>query len=142
MRLARLVYLAAMLAGMFLLALAGSTTVAARSSGAAGAATPTVKVITFDADVNPVTASYVDRGIEAAQRDGDAALVILLNTPGGRLDSMQQITQDILNSPVPVIVYVWPRGGWAASAGVFITYSAHVAAMSPGSSIGAAHPVF
>src|SRR3954453_14689812 len=78
MRLLRVFYLATMLAGMLMLAVAGTHTQAA---AAAQGDTPTVKVITFDADVNPVTASYVDRGIAAAERDGAAALVILLTTP-------------------------------------------------------------
>ncbi|HUS14004.1 MAG TPA: nodulation protein NfeD, partial [Chloroflexia bacterium] len=148
MRYLRLLYVTCLAGGYLLLATAGPLSAWAGTAtratdpvlpGAQGA--PAVRVITFDADVNPVTAAYVKRGIELAEHDQNALLVIRLNTPGGRLDSMEAITQGILNSHVPVMVYVSPAGAWAASAGVFITYAAHVAVMAPGSSIGAAHPV-
>jgi membrane-bound serine protease (ClpP class) len=153
MRLLRLLYLSCLSVGYLLMVAVGPATAWAgnaeplptnsnHSTAPAAAATPVARVLTFDADVNPVTAGYVRRGIQEATRDGDSIVVILLNTPGGDLGSMQQITQDIVNSAVPVMVFVWPHSGWAASAGVFITYSAHVAVMAPGSSIGAAHPVF
>ncbi|HMA34665.1 MAG TPA: nodulation protein NfeD [Chloroflexia bacterium] len=152
MRLLRLLALSCLFVGYVLLMAAGPLRAWAAADGApagalapsprVAAGAPVVRVLTFDADVNPVTAAYVKRGIALAEQDGDAMLVILLNTPGGQLDSMEQITQGIVNSQVPVMVYVWPSAGWAASAGVFITYAAHVAVMAPGSSIGAAHPVF
>ncbi len=100
-----------------------------------------VLVITVDGPINPVTAGYIDKGIaEAAERGADL-LVLRLDTPGGLMSSMRTIVKSIMASPVPVAVYVSPSGARAASAGVFITMAAHVAAMSPGTNIGAAHPV-
>jgi len=89
----------------------------------------------------PPVADYVHRGIEVAQRDGAAFVLLELSTPGGLMTSAQEIVEAILESPVPVVVYVTPSGTHAASAGAFITLSAHVAAMAPGTRIGAAHPV-
>jgi len=98
-------------------------------------------LITLDGPINPGSASYVTRGLETAAKR-DAALVILrLDTPGGLASSMRIMVKAILNSPVPVAVFVGPRGAGAASAGVMITISGHVAAMAPGTNIGAAHPV-
>jgi membrane-bound serine protease (ClpP class) len=91
--------------------------------------------------INPAVAEFVRESIERADRDGMAALVIELDTPGGLLPSTRVIVKDILAAPVPVIVYVSPSGAGAGSAGVFITLAAHVAAMAPGTNIGAAHPV-
>lgn len=101
------------------------------------------KVVSLRVDqaITPVTADYIHRGIEKASAENAACLLIHLNTPGGLLSSTRQIVGDILESPVPVIVYVSPGGARAGSAGVFITLSAHVAAMAPGTNIGAAHPV-
>ena len=100
-----------------------------------------VHILTADADVNPVLARYIDRGIDEAERTDARAVVIKLDTPGGLVTSMEDIVQRIQSSKVPVIVYVSPSGGKAASAGTFITMSAHVAAMAPGTRIGAAHPI-
>jgi membrane-bound serine protease (ClpP class) len=100
-----------------------------------------VHILTADADVNPVLARYLDRGIDEAEDTDAKAVVIQLDTPGGLVTSMEDIVQRIQSSEVPVIVYVAPSGGKAASAGTFITMSAHVAAMAPGTRIGAAHPV-
>jgi len=91
--------------------------------------------------INPVTADYLDRAVGRAEADGAAALILQLNTPGGLMDSMRSMTGRILNAGVPVIVWVGPPGARAASAGVFITYSAHVAAMAESTNMGAAHPV-
>jgi membrane-bound serine protease (ClpP class) len=110
-------------------------------SSAARADSPKIEVLTVNGTIVPVVASYIDRGISRAESEGAAACIIELNTPGGLLNATEDIVQRILNAKVPVIVYVTPRGGWAASAGTFITISAHVAAMAPGTSIGAAHPV-
>src|SRR5438477_2644311 len=104
-------------------------------------AAPVVKVIDFDAEVNPITDGYVKRAIADAEQANAAALIIRLNTPGGLMTSMDNITQAILNSRVPVIAYVSPTGARAASAGVFITYASHIAAMAPATNIGSAHPV-
>jgi membrane-bound serine protease (ClpP class) len=91
--------------------------------------------------INPATLDYIRTGVEHAEKSSAEALIILLDTPGGLLSSMKEIVKLILNSPVPVIIYVYPNGATATSAGVFITLSANIAAMAPGTSIGAAHPV-
>jgi membrane-bound serine protease (ClpP class) len=100
-----------------------------------------VNLVTIDGPIGPVTARIIDKTIDTSVEDGAEALIIELNTPGGLDESMRLITKKILNSQVPVMVYVSPSGSRAASAGVFITLSAHVAAMTPGTNIGAAHPV-
>jgi len=100
-----------------------------------------VHVVHVNGPINPLIAEYVSDGIEAAQDDNAAALVIELDTPGGLMESTRIITKAILASEVPVIMYVSPQGARAASAGVFITYACHVAAMAPSTNIGAAHPV-
>ena len=106
------------------------------------AASPTnVEVLTVDGTILPVIADYIDRGIGQAEKDGATVCIIELNTPGGLLDSTEKIVQRIMNADVPIVVYVSPKGAWAASAGTFITLSANIAAMTPGTTIGAAHPV-
>ena len=100
-----------------------------------------VDVLTVDGTIVPVIADYIDRGIGQAEEHGATVCIIELDTPGGLLDSTEKIVQRIMNADVPVVVYVSPKGGWAASAGTFITLSAHIAAMTPGTTIGAAHPV-
>jgi membrane-bound serine protease (ClpP class) len=100
-----------------------------------------VDMVTIDGPIGPVTARIIEKAVDASVEDSAEALVIELNTPGGLDESMRIITRRILNSSVPVIVYVSPSGSRAASAGVFITISAHIAAMTPGTNIGAAHPV-
>ncbi|MDP4265581.1 MAG: nodulation protein NfeD [Bacteroidota bacterium] len=95
----------------------------------------------IDGAINPVTATFVQDGIAKAQKENAECLLIHLNTPGGLLKSTRVIVSNILASPVPVIVYVSPAGSQSGSAGVFITLAAHVAAMTPGTNIGAAHPV-
>lgn len=97
--------------------------------------------ISIDGTINPVTASFIADGIEKAKVEKAECLLIHLNTPGGLLRSTRVIVRDLLESPVPVIVYVSPGGAHAGSAGVFITMAAHIAAMAPGTNIGAAHPV-
>src|ERR1044072_4990772 len=97
--------------------------------------------IKLEASINPATADFIHRAIEVAQNDHASCLLIHLNTPGGLLQSTRAIVSDILESPVPVVVYVSPGGAHAGSAGVFITMAAHIAAMAPGTNIGAAHPV-
>lgn len=100
-----------------------------------------VAVLTFKGTVAPVSAQYISRGIDTAVSDGAQALIIEMDTPGGLDSSMRQIIQKMLASPVPVVVYVFPPGARAGSAGVFLTMAAHVAAMAPSTNIGAAHPV-
>ncbi len=102
---------------------------------------PIVKVLKIDGVINPASAEYARRGIERAIKDRAEALIIELDTPGGLDTSMRSIVKDMAASPVPIIVYVSPSGARAASAGVFITIAAHIAAMAPGTNIGAAHPV-
>ncbi len=109
--------------------------------GGVKASTPSIDVLKVDGTIVPVVASYLDRGISGAEIKGSTACIIELNTPGGLLNSTEKIVQRILNAKVPIVVYVSPSGSWAASAGTFITISAHIAAMASGTSIGAAHPV-
>jgi membrane-bound serine protease (ClpP class) len=97
--------------------------------------------LTLNGPINPVSYDYVKKGISHAREKNARLLLLKMNTPGGLLPSMQSIVESILDSPVPVVVYVTPSGGGAISAGVFITLAAHVAAMSPGTTIGAAAPV-
>jgi membrane-bound serine protease (ClpP class) len=91
--------------------------------------------------INPSTAEYIQQGIEKAEKENAECLIINLNTPGGLLTSTREIVTNIMQSKVPVIVYVSPTGAHAGSAGTFITLAANIAAMSPGTNIGAAHPV-
>jgi membrane-bound serine protease (ClpP class) len=91
--------------------------------------------------IDPINAQYVQRGLDQAAHDGAQAVLIQMDTPGGLDGAMRQITAAMLTSPVPVIVYVAPAGARAGSAGVFILMAADVAAMAPGTNVGAAHPV-
>jgi len=100
-----------------------------------------VLVITVNGVINPASAEYIGKSIKKANEQKHEAVVIELDTPGGLDTSMRDIVKNIIGSEVPVIVYVSPGGARAASAGVFITLAAHVAAMSPGTNIGSAHPV-
>ncbi|HTQ24396.1 MAG TPA: nodulation protein NfeD [Candidatus Binataceae bacterium] len=112
------------------------------SAGAAAIeAPPWVCLIKVDGSINPAVAAYIEDGIAYAGARNAGALVIELDTPGGLLGSAQRIVKDLLNAPLPTIVYVAPSGASAASAGTFITEAAAVAAMAPGTTIGAAHPV-
>ena len=105
------------------------------------AATSTIDVLQVKGTINPVLVDYIKHGIEHAEDNNAIAVIIQLDTPGGLVTSMLDIVEDIVNAQVPVVVYVSPAGAWAASAGVFITMAAHVAAMAPATNIGAAHPV-
>ncbi len=100
-----------------------------------------VVIVSIDGSINPASADYLIGAIELAEKEGAAAVLIELDTPGGLVSATQDIIQAMLNSSVPTIVYVTPRGATATSAGTFITLAANVAAMMPGTSIGAAHPV-
>jgi len=101
----------------------------------------TVVSIHVDATINPATAAFIHSAIEKTEKEKAQCLIIHLNTPGGLLKSTRSIVGDIIDSRVPVVVFVSPPGAQAASAGVFITLSAHIAAMTQGTNIGAAHPV-
>jgi membrane-bound serine protease (ClpP class) len=105
------------------------------------AAAQSVSLIEMDSAITPVTVRLLTTALDRAQTEGSQALIVQLNTPGGLERSMRSMVQTILGSPIPVIVYVAPTGARAASAGVFITMAAHVAAMAPATNIGAAHPV-
>lgn len=113
----------------------------AAASGAGGVETRFATVLTIEGVIGPATADHVVRSLDAAHRDGAAAVVLRLDTPGGLDDSMRQIVRAILASPVPVLSHVAPPGARAASAGTYILYASHVAAMSPGTNLGAATPV-
>jgi membrane-bound serine protease (ClpP class) len=95
----------------------------------------------IDGSINPVSADFIHNGIEKARNENAECLIIHLNTPGGLLKSTRVIVSDMLESPVPIVVYVSPGGSHAGSAGVFITLAANIAVMAPGTNIGAAHPV-
>jgi membrane-bound serine protease (ClpP class) len=117
-------------AALVLLLLAGPAFAAAK-----------VHLATVSGSINPASAAYLVEAIATAETERADALLIEMDTPGGLVSATKDIIQAILNAKVPVIVYVAPRGAWAASAGTYITVAAHVAAMAPSSSIGAAHPV-
>ena len=109
-----------------------------RTSGASGAA---VVVGQISGAINPITVRYVERVIADAQSSGAPAVVFIIDTPGGLIDSTYRITTAFLNAPLPVVTYVAPSGARAASAGTFITMAGAIAAMAPATNIGAAHPV-
>lgn len=117
-----------------LLALTGLAWVQAQSGQA-------VVILEVRGVIDPVVAQYLKHGLDTANRTDALLVVILLDTPGGLDTAMREIVQAILNSDTPIVVYVEPSGARAASAGVFIAMSAHLAAMAPGTNIGAAHPL-
>ena len=104
-------------------------------------AQPKVYILSIDGSINPATSDYIIMGIEKANEDNAECVIVKLNTPGGLLKSTRIMVSEFLSSNIPVIVYVTPGGAQAASAGVFITMAANIAAMAPGTNIGAAHPV-
>ncbi len=126
---------------LFLRAFFASLAAAAIAGPAAGAAAPRVLAVEFENDVNPVTADYVTGALDRADEEGFAAVVILLDTPGGLAESMRDIYKAELASNVPVIVYVAPDGARAASAGVWIGQAGDVLAMAPGTNLGSSTPV-
>jgi len=101
-----------------------------------------VHLIQLDDDtINPVTADYITQSIDRAYEENAQCLIIKMDTPGGLLNSTRLIVKRMLTAKVPVVVYIAPSGSRAGSAGVFITYASHIAAMAPSTNIGAAHPV-
>jgi len=129
--------IAALVGASLLLALGPALGAHAQTSASA----PTVRVLKLDGVVDPFIASYLKKGIEGAARDGDAAVVIQINTPGGLDSSMRTIVGAILASPVPVLCWTGPSGARAASAGTFIMMACPQNAMAHGTNIGSAHPV-
>ncbi len=100
-----------------------------------------VDVLTAKGPITPIVAGYIERGIETAEDDGSTCLIIELDTPGGSVQVTEEIIQSMEAATVPIVIYVYPQGGKAASAGTFLTLAAHAAAMAPTTRIGAAHPV-
>jgi len=126
---------------VFTLGLLASAGHSAGQEPPVGVRPPTILATTVDGPITPVIADHLTDSVRAAEKAGDEAYLVELNTPGGLEDSMRKIVQSFLGARVPVIVYVTPPGGRAASAGTLITMSANVAVMAPGTSIGAATPV-
>ena len=108
---------------------------------AASAATPHVERADLTGDINSIMAAYIHGSVSRAQADHADALLVVTNTPGGISTSMDDIVTSLLNSSVPVIVFVYPSGARAASAGLFVAQAADVLAMAPGTNIGSAHPI-
>jgi len=100
-----------------------------------------IYVLNLEGTINPITAQYIVGGIVEAENNQAECIIIQMDTPGGLDDSMRKIIKEMLNTHVPVIIYIAPQGARAASAGAFITLAANIAAMAPGTNIGAAHPV-
>jgi membrane-bound serine protease (ClpP class) len=115
--------------------------VAAPSLPQTGQTAGPVVVATYEGVINPVAAEYLHDAMSFAEAKHAQAVILRLDTPGGLDTSMRLMIKDVTGSAIPVVVYVAPSGGRAASAGVFLTIAAHVAAMAPGTNIGAAHPV-
>ena len=119
-----------------LIVLAFSLPAIARAQNAAH-----VDVLTVSGAIDTWTDGYINRVITLGEEDNAQAVILVLNTPGGSLGAMQNITTRMLNARVPVVVFVYPQGAWAGSAGTFITLAGNIAAMAPNTTIGAAHPV-
>ena len=98
-------------------------------------------IITIDGAIGPATVEYVKRAMEIVRKRDHKLVILKINTPGGLVDSTRKINTMILNGPVPIVGYVAPSGAHAASAGTYILYAAHIAAMAPGTNLGAATPV-
>src|SRR5205809_2486896 len=105
------------------------------------ASAPHIEQADLNGDINTITASYIGASVSRAEADHADALLVILNTPGGISNSMDDIVTSLVNSTVPVIVFVYPSGARAASAGLFVAQAADVVAMAPGTNIGSAHPI-
>ena len=113
----------------------------ALAPAAAIAATPRVEQADLNGDINNVMSAYMQNAVSRAESDNASALLVVMNTPGGISTSMDEIVTSLLNCKVPVIVYVYPSGARAASAGLFVAQAADILAMAPGTNIGSAHPI-
>ncbi|HVM12697.1 MAG TPA: nodulation protein NfeD, partial [Actinomycetota bacterium] len=111
------------------------------ASGSAQEDAHVVEVVELSGVIDPTTAGYLTERIRSAADDGSEVVIVQLDTPGGLVVSMREMVREILRARVPVVVWVGPPGARAASAGVFLVYASHVAAMAPGTNLGAAHPV-
>src|SRR5512132_2038710 len=118
-----------------------SVTVLGQVAAHAQTSGPTIVSLTLNGVVAPLPADYITSNVARAQADGDEAVLLTIDTPGGLGSSMDEITQSFLTSTIPVIAYVAPSGARAASAGAFILLSAPVAAMAPGTNVGASTPI-
>jgi membrane-bound serine protease (ClpP class) len=107
----------------------------------AAASGPLALILTIDGAITPAMQEYLTRGIQTAEQSDVQVIILQLNTPGGGLDPMQNMMEDMRASIIPIVVYVTPRGAWAGSAGTIITLAGHAAAMAPETAIGAASPV-
>lgn len=140
LRLTRVVPALSLLA-LALLTAAGVLVASALHPQAARAAGPHIDAVTFQRDVDPASARFLDDAIDTAQSDGATLLLVRLDTPGGDLDSMKLISQKEINSNLPIVVYIAPQNARAGSAGTFIALAAPVVAMAPNTRIGAASPI-
>ncbi len=137
----RIFLLSSMIVLMCLLAFSMQAFAAPQSSGPADATQSRVVLLKFDGALTPVWQTYLERGIARAQSLQADLIVIELNTPGGDINIMNKLVTQILSSPVPILIYVYPQGAMAGSAGTMLTLAAHLSAMAPGAAIGAASPV-
>ena len=110
-------------------------------TGIACHATSTLYTLTLQGAIGPANAEFFERGLQTAIKNNADGLILNLDTPGGLDSSMRSMIQAILSSPIPVVCYISPSGARAASAGTYILYASHIAAMAPGTNVGSATPI-